>query len=65
MIRVTWCARASCIHGNFCFQGLTDGQIGILKNYGYWDHIVANNEDRKLIERRNLLSVAYTSLISN
>ena len=28
--------------GNFYFQGLTDGQIGILKNYGYWEHIVAN-----------------------
>ena len=30
--------------GNFYFQGLTDGRIGILKSYGYWEHIVANRK---------------------
>ena len=30
--------------GNFYFQGLTDAQIGILKEYGYWKHIVSNRK---------------------
>ena len=44
--------------GNFYFQGLTDGQIGILKNHGYWKHIVANR-------KKNMQSVKYTSIMSN
>ena len=38
--------------GNFYFQGLTDAQIGILKQYGYWKHIVANR--KKNIAEYNL-----------
>ena len=37
-------ARKNLIYmSNFYFQSLTPGHVAILKELGYWDHIIANH----------------------